>query len=152
MEIIPYETRYKQHFIDLNMAWIEKYFCVEAHDRTLFSDVERPIQEGGMIFFAVEGEEVLATCMVAPKANGVWELCKLATQEKAMGKGAGSAVFKACMHHAIEKGAQKLVLTTNSRLKPALHIYKKLGFVQVPLEAEDNYARVDIKLAYTVEK
>ncbi|MBO6140764.1 MAG: GNAT family N-acetyltransferase [Ruminococcus sp.] len=47
-------------------------------------------------------------------------------------RGAGSLVFKAAMDFARVHGAKRLFIISNSRLKPALHIYKKFGFKATP--------------------
>lgn len=55
------------------------------------------------------------------------------------------------MHYAIEHGAKKLFLLSNSKLKPALHIYEKCGFKEVKLD-DYEYVRGDIAYEYIVEK
>ena len=69
--------------------------------------------------------------MAQPMTNNEWEICKLAADERYDGHGAGSAVFKACMDYALENGANKLIILSNSILKPALHIYEKYGFYEI---------------------
>ncbi len=150
MDIIQYEEKYKQDFIDLNTAWVERFFVMEEEDREILNHVEDYLKKGGMIFFAVEGEKVLATCMVYPTGTDVWEICKLAASGQHTGTGAGSAVFKACMDYAIERGAKKLTLISNHILKQALHIYKKFGFQQVMLDRGDEYERADVQCEYYV--
>lgn len=151
MKIVPYEKKYKKAFIDLNIAWIEAFFAPEAADYEVLDHVEEQLRRGGMIYFALEGEEVLAACMAHPLENGVWEICKLAASGQYTGTGAGSAVFRACMDYAIAHGAKKLRLISNRRLKPALHIYEKFGFREVPLQkAEWGYERADIEMEYLV--
>ena len=44
-------------------------------------------------------------------------------------------------------GAEKVVIETNSALKPAVHIYEKYGFKSVPIEKTD-FARVDLVMEY----
>ena len=151
MEIVEYQEKYKQAFIDLNTQWVERFFTMEDTDREVLDHVEDFLKEGGMIYFAVEGGTVLATCMAAPLGDGVWEILKLAASGQYTGTGAGSAVFKASMDYAIAHGAEKLTLISNSRLKPALHIYRKFGFREVPLnKAYWGYERADIEFEYQV--
>ncbi len=152
MEIVEYQPQYRQAFVDLNTTWVEKYFVMEEADREQFAHIDEDIERGAMILFAMEDGQVLATCMVLPAEDGVWELCKLACDERYAGRGAGSAVFKACMDYAIERGAKKLVLVSNSALKTALHIYEKLGFRQVPVDRAGGYARADVQCEYRVEQ
>lgn len=146
MEIVEYQKKYKKDFIDLNIAWIERYFTPEQADYDVLDHVEELLEKGSMIYFAVEDEKVLATCMAMPLGDDVWEICKLAATGQYTGKGAGSAVFKASMDYAVRKGAKKLTLISNRRLKPALHIYEKFGFHEVELDKTYwGFERADIE-------
>lgn len=145
MEIVPYQTKYKQDFIELNLAWIEKYFKVEPQDVEMLNNIEQIIAAGAMIYFALEADTVIATCMVMPKNNQVWEICKLAADENYQGRGAGSAVLEACMNYAKNRGAKKLLIVTNTILSAAMHLYEKVGFREVLID-EMEYERVDIQL------
>lgn len=148
MQIIPYHPQFKQDFIRLNKAWVEKFFgTLEEEDLHTLGHVEEILARGGQVFFAVQNGQVLATCMAKPLPGGVWEICKLAADEKAQGRGAGSGVFKACLEHAQESGAKKIILISNRILKPALHLYQKFGFTEVPLEGQP-YARADIQFEF----
>lgn len=152
MEVIKYQEKYKQDFIDLNTAWVERFFVMEEEDWEILNHVEDYLKKGGMIFFAVEDEKVLATCMVYPFGGDVWEICKLAAAGQHTGKGAGSAVFKACMDYAAAHGARKITLISNHILKQALHIYEKFGFVRVELDRGNEYERADVQCEYIVPK
>lgn len=151
MEVIKYQEKYKIDFIKLNTAWVEKYFTMEQEDRDILYHVNEFLEKGSMIFFAIENNHVLATCMTMPLGNDVWEICKLAANEKYQGHGAGSAVFKACMDYAIDNGAKKLTLISNHILKPALHIYEKYGFQRVPVDRSEEYERCDVQCEYIVK-
>ena len=119
MQIIPYQEKYRKEFIDLNTAWLERFYTVEPFDQDMMDRVDELVQSGGMVYFAVEDEKVLATCMTVPLSGDTWEMCKLAATGQYTGKGAGSAVFKACMDYAIDHGAKKLSLISCRALKPA---------------------------------
>lgn len=151
MEIIEYQEKYKKDFIQFNTDWIEDNFgYLEEEDIYTFCHIEESLGKGAMIYFALEKENVLATCMAKPmKDDGTWEICKLASNKHISHKGAGSAVFEAAMNWAISHGAKKLFLLSNSKLKPALHIYEKFGFHKVELE-DYEYARGDIAFEYIV--
>lgn len=62
-------------------------------------------------------------------------------------KGAGSAVFKEAMQWALNHGAERLFILSNTKLKPALHIYKKYGFKEIKLDNYE-YIRGDIAFEY----
>ena len=85
MEFVSYKAEYRQAFIDLNLAWLNKYFRVEPLDEEMLEGVEDAIAAGAAVYFAVEGGTPIATCMVRPQQNGVWEICKLATDENYQG-------------------------------------------------------------------
>lgn len=144
MEIIEYDSRYAQDFVSLNTAWIEEFFeRLEPEDMHTFQNIEKEISDGAMIYFCLEAGKVMATCMTRKIDSRTWEICKLAADEKYKGRGAGDAVFKACMEYAAAHGAKRLFILSNSRLKAALHIYQKYGFREVKLENYE-YVRGDI--------
>lgn len=150
MKIIEYQSKYKEDFIRLNTAWIEKYFKMEQEDYDILYHADELLQKGAMIYFAVEEETVIATCMVVPLHDSDWEICKLATAQNHQGHGTGNAIFKACMEYAIHHGAKRLVIVSNSMLKPAMRIYKKYGFREIPVDKTHNYQRADIQFEYLV--
>lgn len=152
MEIIEYQKKYKQDFIDINVAWVKKYFVMEQADRDTLYHAEEYLEKGGMIFFAVENGKVLATGMTYPHTETVWEITKLGADEKYQGRGAGSAVLRACMDFAANGGAEKIFLETNHVLKPAQHLYEKFGFQRTPLDPGSKYARADVRFEYAVRK
>lgn len=152
MDIIQYDSRYKQDFIDLNTKWIVSLFGVlEGEDMETFQNIEKDISNGGMIYFAIENNNVMATCMTKQINNDTWEICKLAANDKYKKRGAGNAVFEQCMKYAIAQGAKRLFILSNSTLKPALHIYYKHGFKQIELD-DYEYERGDIAFEYIVKQ
>ena len=152
MQVVEYSEKYKQDFIDFNTAWIiDNFGSLEKEDIDTFENIEKKLSEGAMIYFAVDGKDTLATCMAAPMENGTWEICKLGSNKYCSHKGAGSAVFKAAMDWAVNHGATRLFILSNSKLKPALHIYKKFGFTEIKLD-DYEYVRGDIAFEYIVPK
>lgn len=151
MELVNYDPAYKQNFIKLNTTWIKNNFgSLEKEDIKTIQEIEKEIEKGAMIFFAVEKNIVLATCMTKPISENTWEICKLAADEQYKGQGAGSKVFKKCMDYAIAKNAKKLFILSNSKLKPALHIYQKYGFKEIKLD-DYEYIRGDIAFEYIIK-
>ena len=152
MEIIQYRSEYRKDFVELNTAWLERFYTVEPFDREMMDRVEELIQGGGMVYFALENGKVIATCMTVPLDGDRWEMCKLAAVGQYTGTGAGSAVFKACMDYAIYNGAKKLSLISCRALAPAIHIYRKFGFEEVPLNKYFWGAeKADIEMEYEVK-
>ena len=125
MKVIPFEEKYRQDFIDFNTDWIISNFgFLEEHDKETFEKIDDEIRSGAMIFFAVENDVALATCMAVPMQDATW---------------------------ALSHGAEKLFILSNSKLKPALHIYEKYGFKEIKLENYE-YIRGDIAFEYKVER
>ena len=75
MEIIEYKNAYKQDFIDLNIDWIKRFFVPEEADYEVLNQIESLLDFGSMIYFALEDNHVLATCMAMPLGDDVWEIC-----------------------------------------------------------------------------
>lgn len=148
MELVRFEEKYRQAFIDFNTDWIVTYFGkLEPHDLETFEKIDEELRNGAMIFFAVENDIPLACCMSMPMEGNTWEICKLGSNKDMPHKGAGSLVFKAAMEWAQEHGAKRLFILSNSRLKPALHIYEKHGFKEIKLD-DYGYERGDIAFEY----
>ena len=148
MKVILFEEKYRQDFIDFNKDWIVSNFgFLEEHDIQTFEKIDEEMKAGAMIFFAVENDIALATCMAMPMEGTTWEICKLGSNKNVPHKGAGSAVFRASMKWALEHGAERLFILSNSKLKPALHIYKKYGFEEIALN-DYEYIRGDIAFEY----
>ena len=148
MELVKYKEEYRQAFIDFNTDWIVTNFgALEEHDYETFGQIDEKIANGAMIFFALEKGVPLACVMTEPLDGQTWEICKLGSNKDIPHRGAGSLIFKAAMEWAQEHGAKRLFIISNSRLKPALHIYKKFGFKEIKLD-DYGYTRGDIAFEY----
>lgn len=148
MKLVQFEEKFRQAFIDFNTDWIVTNFGkLEPHDLETFDKIDEELRSGAMIFFAVENDIPLACCMSMPMEGDTWEICKLGSNRELSHKGAGSLVFKAAMKWAQEHGAKRLFILSNSRLKPALHIYEKHGFKEIKLD-DYGYERGDIAFEY----
>ena len=144
VEIVQYDPRYRDAFIEYNTDWIEEYFGhLEEEDYETFAHIDDEIREGGMIYFAIEEDTVLAACMTKPMSGITWEICKLCSNKHREHSGSGSAVFAAAMQWAEDHGAKRLFIISNSQLKPAIHIYEKYGFKELKL-GDYGYERGDI--------
>lgn len=139
MKVIAYDPKYRQDFIDFNTAWIVNNFgFLEQEDIETFENIERSLRDGAMIYFAIDEDtqDAMATCMAKPMDGTTWELCKMGSNAKYNGRGAGNAVFEAAMQYAIDHGAKRLFMLSNSSLNVAMHMYATHGFHEIKL---DNY-------------
>lgn len=70
-KIILYDPKYRNRFIEYNTDWIvDNFGFLEKEDKETFKNIEEDIKNGAMIYFAVEGEEVLAVCMAKYMQDG----------------------------------------------------------------------------------
>jgi ribosomal protein S18 acetylase RimI-like enzyme len=51
-----------------------------------------------------------------------------------------------CIQFAKEQQWKTITLYSNRKLIPAINLYKKVGFVEVPLEKDVHYERANIKM------
>ncbi len=127
-------------FRALNEEWIQRYFLIEEDDRRVLGDpVGQILEPGGAIFFAEVAEQIVgcSALIVQPDDPQTYELAKLAVTASFQGHGIGRRLLEISMMKARLLGAKRLVLTTNSGLHKARHLYESLNFAYVPAaEAE----------------
>jgi ribosomal protein S18 acetylase RimI-like enzyme len=146
IRIINFDENLSRYFRDLNVAWLQKYFYVEPVDVEMLDNPKQYIiDKGGDIYFAKWEESIAGTFALMKEGEGVYELGKMAVDETFQGKGVGNALLRHCLAKAKEKGARKVILFSNTVLEPAIHLYRKFGFVEVPLGNSD-YKRSNIKM------
>jgi DNA-binding MarR family transcriptional regulator/N-acetylglutamate synthase-like GNAT family acetyltransferase len=132
VEIVDYLPVHRQAFRDLNEEWITKYFRMEESDyKALDHPQEYILDKGGHIFMAIYKGEAVGTCALIAMADGGFELAKMAVSPCFQGSGIGYLLGKACIDKARVLGAQRVYLGSNTTLKPALSLYRKLGFREV---------------------
>tara|TARA_B110000003_G_scaffold270493_1_gene303051 strand:+ start:13179 stop:13433 length:255 start_codon:yes stop_codon:yes gene_type:complete len=51
-----------------------------------------------------------------------------------------------CIKFVKKNNFERLILFSNTMLKNVIHIYKKYGFIEVPVEENSPYKRGDIKM------
>jgi putative acetyltransferase len=146
-EIIAFETKYKADFKRINLEWIEKYFKIEPQDIIQLEEPEKIINAGGEIFFAKLDEEIVGVAALINEGHGRYELAKMGVTEKAKGLGIGKKLCQTCIEEAKMREAKYLFLVSNTNLKPAISIYLKLGFVEIPL-GSTLYQRGNIRMEY----
>lgn len=117
-------------FRDLNLAWVEAFFTVEAEDRAQLEDPQTHIlNPGGAILMAeLDGEAVGTVGLVPGHDDGTLELIKMSARSDVQGKGIGRALMDAAIAKARDMGASAIWLETNTKLAAALALYRKSGF------------------------
>jgi len=146
VEIIPFSSDLKEHIKTLNIEWLQKYFRVEDQDELVLSNPqEEIIDKGGMIFYARHKNEIIGTVSLIKIDETTFELSKMAVSDKAQGLGIGNKLLVHSIAVAEENNIKKLLLYSNRILLPAIHLYEKFGFIEVPL-GNVSYERADIKM------
>ena len=108
---------------------MEKYFQVEELDKKILQDPEEQIiKQGGFVLFARVGEEVVGTTAVLKRDKETYEIVKMAVTEKAQGMQVGKKLTDEAIARAEKKGAKKLILKTDNRLRAAVNLYRTFGF------------------------
>jgi len=148
--IIDYQPGHKQYFEKLNREWIEKYFVMEAIDEFVLTNPEEAIiKPGGAILMALYDGAVAGTVALRKAGESVYEFTKMAVEEKFRRKGIAEALSQASLKKAKMLGASEVILYSNSILKPAINLYRKLGFKQVPIGTGE-YKRSDVKMTIAI--
>lgn len=144
--IVDYDAQYAPAFKQLNIEWIEKYFTVEPHDvEQLSNPGAYIISQGGYILFAIYNNKAVGTCALIKTGEQEFELVKMAVSPGMHGKQIGKQLGVAAIEKARACGATRIWLESNRILVPAINLYKKLGFVEIP-SSGSLYARADIKM------
>ena len=169
--IVGYQAKYAGDFAALNYQWITEFFVIEAEDRAALDHPEAyAIDNGGEILFLLDcangGEQVIGTAAMVPKkgikkkwkeepqqavaqaakAIEVYELAKMAILPNRQGEGLGQLLLQHCIEFAFQRQGKQIILTTNDVLKPALAVYHKLGFKDLPMNPDDRYERGNLAM------
>ncbi|WP_275316102.1 GNAT family N-acetyltransferase [Tenacibaculum bernardetii] len=147
IEIENFKTQYSAHFYDLNIEWLKTFFFVEPFDEEVLSNPTKYIiNKGGHIFFAKLNDEIVGTVALMPKGT-TFELTKMAVSPKHRGFKIGQQLMKHCINFAkTDLQLNNLILYSNTALENAIYIYKKYGFIEIPVEENCPYERCNIKM------
>lgn len=145
--ILDYQSVYAKDFARLNYEWLTQYFEIEAHDREMLDDPEGYIiNKGGYIFFARYNDEIVGTAALIQEDSGTYELAKMGVSTDYRGLKIGKRIIQHAIDFARQRGFERLVLESNTKLEPAIHLYKKTGFQTIPMTGCSPYARCNIRM------
>ncbi|PKH68366.1 GNAT family N-acetyltransferase [Flavobacterium sp. ALD4] len=144
--IIPFSSDLKEPIKTLNIEWLNKYFKIEPKDeRVLSNPQEEIIDKGGMIFYAKYKDAIVGTVSLLKMNDTIFELSKMAVTDSVQGLGIGKKLMEHCIKAAEENHIEKIIIYSNRRLVPAISLYRKFGFEEIPVD-EGIYERADIKM------
>lgn len=146
IQIIQWQDKYADDFRRLSLEWLEKYLRVEPADIEILEHPrETVVDQGGMIFFASDEDEPVGTVAMIRMDESTFELAKLGVTEKYKGNHISDRLMDAAIAYGRQNQGKKIVLYSSSRLIPALELYKKYGFKDVPV-TEAEYEEADVKM------
>lgn len=149
VSIISYTADYQPDFKRLNVAWISQLFQLEEHDIEQLDHPETHIlPNGGHILLAQSAGEIVGTAALIATGDNTYELAKMSVTPAFQGKGIGKLLAVAALDYARQAGARMVWLESNRKAKAALELYKRVGFVEVPLRPSP-YTRADVCMELT---
>jgi putative acetyltransferase len=150
VEIVPYQPQYRDAFRTLNEEWLTEYMEIEPEDQRVLADPEGAILAGGgVIVLALDDARPIGTGALINEGNGKYELAKMAVTGSYRGQGIGRRIAEQLIETARTLGAHEVELVSATLLPAATPLYRKLGFVEVPL-GDNPYARADIRMIKTL--
>ncbi len=145
--IISFNEKYSDDFARLNFEWLERYFYIEDYDREILTNPKKYIlDKGGYILFALIGDKAVGTVALIKRGEGIFELSKMGVTEDYQGKRIGKRLMNACIEYVKQIGCKQLFLDSSRKLAPAITMYTKFGFKEIPVPEDTPYERCDIRM------
>ncbi len=152
VKIIPYTNDFHNDFKRLNMEWLEKYDLIETHDLEILDDPTGTIlANGGFIWLAQSGDEIVGSAGIMNEGHGTYELVKMAVTRSWQGKGISRMLMDTCMLKVKEIGAKRLTLWSNHQLETAISLYSKYGFRNVEVK-DSPFETADVKMELNLQQ
>ena len=146
VKIIAYNDSYHTYFRQLNVEWLELYGLSETHDFEVLDNPHKYVlQNGGHIFLAQQGDNIVGTAALVKLEDGVYELAKMSVAPAMRGAGIGTLLLQHCLTVAKQLHARQILLYSNSKLQAAIKMYEKFGFKHIPV-VDSPFVTADIKM------
>ncbi len=152
-QIVNFSKEHAEAFYTLNRIWIQRHFTIVPEDiRILKNPLSEIIKAGGFIKVALhDSGQVVGVCAMKKLTDKPYdyELSKMAVDDDYQGQGIGKELIQACIDQARKLEAKQIYLESNTALKPAIFLYKKMGFSEVngngsPYDRVDIYMKLDL--------
>jgi len=141
--IIKYHQKFAEDFAKLNFEWLEKYFRVEEYDSKLLLDPQRyVIEPGGEILLASVDGQIVGTTALIDRGEDTFELAKMAVTSGYQGLRIGQKLMYAAIDCSRRMGKKRIILDSNTKLEPAINLYKKVGFGEIPYDAKFIFSEI----------
>ena len=104
------------------------------------------LDKGGSIFLALVNDKVVGTVALIKRSKDVFELSKMGVTQEYKGLRIGQKLMYTCIEFAGRKGIKRLFLDSNKILTPAITLYHKVGFKEIPVPKDTPYEGCDIRM------
>lgn len=146
IKIVPWDEDYREDLIELSLEWLKKYDVLEDKDmEMILHPVQEIIREGGMIFFAIDNNDVVGTVSLVKHPEDTYEIAKLGVTADYQGQSIGSHLTEHAIAWAKRKNAKRVILYTIGILEAAINLYESMGFREVKLD-DHHYDETDMKM------
>jgi putative acetyltransferase len=145
VEIKKYDAIYHQQFKEISLNWLHGHDLYERADDDLLDNPQKYLDKGGCIFLAHYNNKIVGTVSLIPVNNEEFEIMKLGVVDDYKGLGIGRKLMQLCIDICQEKKVKLITLETSSKLKSAINMYLKFGFVHVEITASC-YESADVKM------
>lgn len=152
IKIIDYQEQHASDFKAISMDWFEsdffkQHFTVEEIDLQVISNPsEYILKKRGHIFFAKLDNRIVGTVALISSEGDSFELSKLGVLKEYRGLKISNILIQAAINYSTEQGKKTIWLESIKILKPALTLFQKYGFKEIPLSPNSHYDRADIKM------
>lgn len=147
VKIVAYEDKYAENFAQINFDWLQKHFYIEEYDSEVLTHPnEYILNKGGYIFMATVNGEAVGTVALIYRNESVYELSKMGVIDKYKGLRIGQKLMYHCICFAGRHNYKRLYLDSNRKLTPAITLYNKVGFKEIPVPKDSPYERCNIRM------
>lgn len=145
-----WHPKYKKDFKEIGLAWVEEYFRVEEADIVqLDTPEENILMPGGEIFTLLNKEGIAVGAAAMIHHDTFAELGKMSVKKEFNGKGYSHPLMFEGVYWAKNNNHHydRINLYTAKKLLPAVSLYKKYGFVAVPMDDYVKFSRADLVMS-----
>ena len=147
VKIHEYKPKFGKDFARLNYEWISEMYEIEDHDREQLDHPEDYIiKPGGQILMAEVDGEMVGTVALIECDGDSYELAKMAVTSEFRGLNIGRKLMLECIEYSKKVGKKRIILESNTRNIPAIKLYRKFGFKEIPLDPDTPYERANIRM------
>ena len=128
--------------------------CIrDSYDYLVLNNPSKQIiEKGGEIFMISLEGNIIGTFAFLKKGEKLFEFSKMAITPLERGNGFGNKIMRFTIEYSKNQQWNTLILYSNTILENSIHLYRKYGFTEVPIDPDIKYARGNIKMSLNLKK